>query len=372
MLRKIRWAALAGVGVASTFLLTACHPGSSLALVGSDTTFDVMGPLASQYNGNSSANPEGNNVFNVPPTIGTGSYTVEGDSQCGSVTYNSSNPPPNGSSAGISALVTDTGGGCVDAARSSRGRSSTDASTLQFFAFAKDAVSWAAFRNIACPGGDVAPTGCAPSNLSQDQLKGIYLCDQPGGLPRFTNWSQVGGDNEPIVRYLPQTGSGTLSFFETKILGLVSSQQGVLDDTACAVRPKRVQENSGVAVTDADRSKAILPYSYAQFTAQGNGTVPNLRDGVVLGNINGVAPTFTTISNNTFLGVRFVYNVAKTTSPSYTDVIDFIGVAPGNVGYVCSEAAVSTISQYGFVNLALASSGSGLPNSRCRKDPAPL
>jgi len=358
----------AGVAALVTFL-TACHPGKSIAGAGSDTTSDVMTDLVALYNGSSAA--AGDLAFNILPT---GTTTVEGDNDCGTRTYDASNPPPNGSSAGISALVADTQG-CIDFARSSRGRSSSDPASLDFYAFGRDAVTWARFPN-ACPGGDAAPAGCAPANLSQNQLKGIYLCDNPGGLPDFTNWAQVGGDNEPITRYLPQAGSGTLSFFETRILGLTSAQQGVLDDTACATPPIRVQENSGQAVASTQRPRAIVPYSYAQHTAQSNGSVPDLRAGAQLGSINTVAPTAVTIGNGTFLGVRYVYNVTKTGSPAFDRTLRFVGVeteANGGNGFICSNNpnVQASISQNGFVPLPLAPAGAGLPNSRCRKNPPP-
>lgn len=363
-------------GVVAAITLSACHAGDSIAGAGSDTTRDVMGALVSLYNGAGEETTGGDLAFNVPEKLtGDDTFTVEGDSKpCGEVVYSASNPPPNGSSAGINALLNDTQG-CIDFARSSRGRGSEPAK-MEFYAFARDAVTWARFPN-ACPGGDVAPAGCAPINLTQTQLKGIYICDQPGGLPKFTNWAQVGGDNEPIRRYLPQTGSGTLSFFETRILGLSSSQQGIADDTACTTRPTRVQENDGSAIGTGNRAFSIVPYSFAQWTAQANGVVTDVRAGALLGRINNVAPTTTTITNGTFLGVRYVYNVAKTDSPSYARAVNFMGVrtaADGGNGFLCSNNAdvQAAIAEYGFVPLTLASAGSGLPTSRCRKNPAPL
>jgi phosphate transport system substrate-binding protein len=356
--------------VAGATALTGCESGDSINGVGSDTTFDVVKALTADYN--ASGNTGGDKAYATPPT---GSSTVPGDSHCGKITYDAGNPPPNGSSAGINALVADTEG-CVDYARSSRGRGSSDPSSLEFYAFARDAVSWAHFGS-ACPGGDAGPAGCAPANLTTAQLKGIFVCDQPGGLPKFTNWAQVGGDNEPIRRYLPQVGSGTLSFFETRILGLSSAQQGVVDDTGCSSRPTRAQENAGNQVADGDKAKAILPYSFAQYRAQTTGAVPDIRGGAVIGNINGVAPTNTTISNGSFLGVRYVYNVVKTSSPSYVRAMNFVGVAPtsaGGNGFLCANngGVQDAISHFGFVPLSLAPAGPGLPSSRCRKNPPPL
>lgn len=371
--------AVVGLGLATTSLITGCQPqGRAVAGVGSDTTFDVINQLAASYNTNDDES-QGDDVFNVPPTLsGSETYSVPADENCGQQNFNSGDrKPPNGSSAGISALVADGNNACIDFARSSRDRSSSDPSNLEFFAFARDAVSFAAFRNAGCPGGDAAPVGCAPSNLSQAQLRGIYLCDVStgfGNVPRFTNWNQVGGDNEPIARYLPQTGSGTLSFFETSVLGLTRDQQGVLDDTQCAIRPRRVQENAGDAIASGDRDNAIVPYSYAQFTAQRGGAVPDRRSGIATGSINGVAPNPTTIGNNTFIGTRFVYNVVNSASRSSDRARNFVGVRREGNGFLCEDARdrQDIIARFGFVPLSFAPAGSGLPSSRCRLNPAPL
>jgi phosphate transport system substrate-binding protein len=357
--------AIAGVGLA------ACGGGpNTLALAGSDTTFDAMNAISNSFN----AGPSADTASNIPPTLASGqTFNVPSDKRCPTKTYdgNGTNPPPNGSTAGINALNADTTG-CIDIARSSRDRRDTDPANLEFYAFARDAVSWAHYPN-ACQGGDTGPAGCAPSNLTQDQLKGIYLCTEPGGVPLFTNWNQVGGDNATINRYLPQLGSGTLSFFETKVLGLSSSQQGVLDDSACATKPLRVQENTGTAIVPL-KSRAIVPYSFAQWTSQANGAVTDVRGGILIGQINGVSASATTIANDTFLGVRYVNNVVKTGSPSYAAAIQFVGVNAGGNGFLCTDDSTknNTLTHYGFVLNPLAPAGAGLPNSRCRKNPAPL
>ena len=128
---------------------------------------------------------------------------------------------------------------------------------------------------------------------------------------------------------------------------------------------------------DANRPTAILPYSFAQYRAQAAGTVTDIRGGALIGSISGVAPTVTTVSNGTFLGVRYVYNVLDNTGPSYAKAMNFVGVASsdnGGNGYLCANntAVQDTISAYGFVPLSLAPAGPGLPSSRCRKNPPPL
>ena len=342
---------------------------------GSNTTYNVMGAITHDYNVNATVNPDPDIAKNPPPVLASGqTYHIGGDTHCGPFDYNAGNPPPNGSSNGINALVADSGG-CVDYARSSRGKSPSDPSSLNFYAYARDAVTWVKFSNVACPGSDVAPAGCAPKTLTQDQIKGIYLCTEGGNTPLYTDWSQVGGDAGAIHRYLPQAGSGTLSFFETKILGLSSAQQGVLDDSQCTVHPTRIEENEATSIASADHPFAISTYSFADWKAQRNAVVPDLRNGANLGWINGVKPTAATVTDGTFLGIRYVYNVAKNTSPSINAVLDLIGVTATGNGYLCdpnNATAKSEITKYGFVPLASAPAGTGLPNSACRKNPTPL
>lgn len=368
MHKLFRLAALGVAAVAMPMLLAGCGPTpQSLALVGSDTTVGVMGNLANFYNthtGSNQPNANSDTVTNVLPVLASGqSQAVPGDNQCGAFSYsNPGNLPPNGSSAGISALTGDGTNCNVDMARSSRGRSGTDPSTIDFYAYAIDAVSWAHYSG-----------GNAPSNLTQAQLQGIYLCTN-GGNPTITNWNQVGGANGAIVRYLPQTGSGTLSFFETKILGLSSAQQGVLDDSSCNVHPIRIEENSGNQVAAGDKPNAILPYSFANWTAQSNGISPDIRGGAVLGSINGVAPSTTTISNGTFFGRRYVYNVIKQSDKSLAAAINFAGVDSTHNGWMCNgnSQVGFTLLAFGFTPLPMAPAGPGLPNSSCRKNPTPL
>jgi phosphate transport system substrate-binding protein len=353
--------------------LASCTPSPTVInMVGSDTTQDLMAAIATAYNG-SQASTDNAKVFAPPAVLASGgSFAVQGDGKCAAFNY--TNPgalPPNGSSAGISALVNDaspsgTDAGCVDVARSSRGRSASDPSSIEFYAFAKDAVSWARFTG-----------GSAPATLTQAQLQGIFLCTSAGN-PTITNWNQVGGANAPIIRYLPQTGSGTLSFFETRILGLTSAQQGVLDGTSCNTAPIRVEENHGNQVVSGNRPNAILPYSYAQWTAQKNAVVPDDRAGALLGSIGGVAPSPTTVNNGTFLGRRWVYNVLKNTgtnsSYSYSTALKVVGVTASTNGFLCKDnsSVQSIVTQYGFIQNPLGAAGPGLPNSRCRKDPTPL
>jgi ABC-type phosphate transport system substrate-binding protein len=373
-----RFGLVAGALGMSTLMLASCGgpPKQIINLVGSDTIQDVMGAIANNYNASSQSTADNATVHNSL-AVNAGVTTVPGDNVCASFTYDATvlppgspapNQAPNGSGAGITALQNQArGNGCTDVARSSRGpNGTTDNPNDQFFAFAKDAVTWSGFTG-----------GNQPANLTQAQLQGIYECTNAGD-PTITNWNQVGGGNGTIVRYLPQKGSGTLSFFETKVLGLTSAQQGVIDDSSCNTAPVRIEENHGNEVAGGDQANAVFPYSFAVWTAQHNGVVTDARGGAILKSINGVAPSATTINAtvNPFLGRRWVYNVLAPTlnSAQYSTSIKIVGVTASRVGWVCLDNTTiqNTISQYGFVTNPLGTTGTGLPSSHCRLNPTPL
>ncbi len=310
-----------------------------VAAVGSDTIADVTTAVFAAAN-SSAANTDPDNYVNVPPVLaGNQSFSVPSDVYDGGTTYNVSNPPPNGSSAGKTALANAAaaGSGSVDLARSSSPRSASDPSTFQYYAFAKDGVSWAASSTGAGAG----------VTLTLDQLRGIYS----GAI---TNWNQVGGTNTPIAVYLPQAGSGTLSFFTNTVLGF--------DPTTKPVTIKRFQENEGNTIQAGDQSSAIAPYSVAQWVAQGNGVVSDKRAGFFEGTLTGAgsdgapvsgsAPNYAPAFADGFLGARFVYYVLDTRSPSHDAALNAVGFDSSGPSPLCNGSLAGTLSQYGFKPLA--------------------
>jgi ABC-type phosphate transport system substrate-binding protein len=296
-------------------------PVAELVGVGSDTTQDVIGALGDAYNDDIVANPTGDSVVNITATGGP--HTAPGDLTCTEGVSYEANTQPNGSSGGITALSeTDPLESCLDFARSSRSRRSTDPSFLSFHAFAKDAVTWASFSG-----------GNAPADLTQQQLQLIYTC-------QVSDWSQVGGSPGTIVRYLPPSTSGTRSFFSTGVLG------GVTIPATCPVTI--VGENDGTQVAATDRPNAVLPYSVANWNAQANGASTDVRGGTVLGSIAGVAPTTANIADASFPAIRHVYNVMRTD----TLPIEQLKLTQlfGPAGYLCTSAsAQEIITTFGFV-----------------------
>ena len=106
---------------------------------------------------------------------------------------------PDGSSAGITALTTTnpttSGHPCIDFARSSRARGTTDPpfakNGIAFVTLAGDAVTYA-----TQPAANGSPSN-APANLTTAQLTSIYNC-------KVTNWSQVGGKSGTIKAFIPR------------------------------------------------------------------------------------------------------------------------------------------------------------------------
>lgn len=360
---------------------------NSLGEAGSDTSYWMMSQISPAYNVNTIKNTDGDYVTQIPPLnvapFPAGTF-VPADDIAPSVLWDSSvagqpPTPPDGSSAGITALDNDTLGN-IDFARSSRGPNAGETSTKHFWAYALGALDYVTFPGTHAPA----------AGLTQQQLINIYTCNASGpnvGLPIIGNWSLVPGNTGAgvIVKYRPQIGSGTNSYFISKLLN------GNQVDANCNASHLSVslQEHDARGVTIASRPNAIYAFDFSRWTAQGNGFEANLRNGAVLGKLgtttsNRLAPSLTTVntSPSRFLGTRYIFNVVRTAShpAAYTnqlnDVEKLIGVrttANGGPGTLCGNALRPTIILSGFVPLTLAGSGGvGLPQSYCRLNPPTL
>ena len=368
---------------------------NSLGEAGSDTTFWMMNLISPQYNVNVTKNTSGPDyVTQIPPLnnapFPAGTYDP-GDDVAGPFTWTSTTPglpsdltpgntPPNGSSAGITALNNDTAG-LIDFARSSRGPNAgetTGTSGKRFWAYALGAVDYVTFAGTHAPS----------AGLTQQQLINIYTCNASGvniGKPIISNWSQVGGTAGVIVKYIPQAGSGTRSFFQSKLLN-----NNVIDAN-CDVShmSTSLEEHDARGVTTISKPNAIYAFDWARWTAEGTGIEANLRNASAVGKLgtttsNRILPSATTVNTtpSRFLGTRYVFNVVRVDShpAGYTnqlkDVENLIGVrstANGGAGFICSNAAAAAIKLAGFVPLTLAGSGGvGLPQSYCRLNPPAL
>jgi ABC-type phosphate transport system substrate-binding protein len=342
------------VGLTNTASATLTH--YNLNSLGSDVTFCVSNAIDNAYNTKVAAKT-GNKVYDTPPYLAQNvgcqttpaTYTVPADSRHAAITYNSSNPPPNGSTSGIQAFITDNGAGNIAFARSTNGRKSTYPANLEFWAYALDAMSWVHFT----PGSN------APNNLTATQIHGILNCT-------YTNWNQVGGRSGLIKRYYPAIGSGTATFFSL----LFNGGSNPVSTSTCPIT--FVPQNDATQVAAADRTNAFLPYSFANFYSQTHqtGGEANLAAGTFIGQINGVGPSTNTLKESaafinisgdactsapvagTFCATRYVYNVTwqMLPAPYYAAVIDLIGVpisgTPGANSVCAPVTPGSTSSRY--------------------------
>ena len=338
-----------------------------LAIVGSDTTFNFMNAYSTVFNSNTTLNKDHDKLLNIAAKP-TGDQTIPAEGKCtADRTYGLGHLPPDGSGAGRKALygtdgnpenTNNTATGCLDIARSSGARdSAADPATAQFFAYAKDAVSYTYF-------------GPGPANLSQSDLQSIYTCG-------VTDWGQIAGSGKTgtIQRYLPQIGSGTRDFFLKTVLGGVS----VAPSSVACPLDETVQENTGTDIPTAKRGNSIEPYSAGQWVQQnvaggtGDKTANNkigAINGVKAVNGNGATakPATTAILDGTFLGNRFLFNVLDTRIPSYSQALRAVGVDNTGASLLCSGSQAQLIRNAGFVPLPGAATGGGISRiSSCRK-----
>ncbi len=284
----------------------------ALSGVGSDTIQGVMDAMS--------------NTVSIGGTLQIGSYDATGSANITTknpaVTANCTIPRPNGSGAGINALLASlqpgaTDAGCLDFARSSKAPSGTTSPHLTYVPMALDAVTYAITANSTIP-----------RQLTLSQLQQIYQC----------NPAYVGtGPNYSITVYLPQAGSGTRAFWESA-MGITDAQV-TAGDFPCITDTKNgqpVEEHDG-RVLD---SNSIAPFSIAQYNAQSEGVIPDIRGQAILGQIDGNNPD---VLNANFGIKREVYNVIPSSD---------VGVAPWSTVFVGSNSLICQQSQlintYGF------------------------
>ena len=280
--------------------------------------------------------------------------------------------------------------GVVQFARSSSGPGAGDTRTsgvLAYVPFAKDAVTVAVSPTTKIP---ALTFGTSSVNTSfggvtgkvEPTLYALYTCkatqviEPASGAPFLANANYVvraTDDATPLNIYIPQSGSGTRSFWiakfnvtETDITNRASNAS-CLDATinGGARAGEAVQEHSGVPVGSDDY--AVVPHSIPTYVAQNNRItgVTSRITGAVLHPIGGIDPTngtgtskvmnptYLTSSKTSMLG-RLMYNIVPSRTlddPSSTEHAVFAG----QTSLICEETA--TISRYGY-GLLTATSGS--------------
>ncbi len=370
--RGIRLAAVTGaLAVATLGLAVPAHAGPAvdgqptiLVGSGSDTTISVMQKLDAAYSGApgcqtiatpGNPQPYDNNCIAPAPA---GSINPDHD------TVNQRYPI--GSGSGINQLCQQglANVATADFARSSRGPSGSDCEGLQFSAFARDGISWFHFTQsggVNTPSHDV-------SNLTQDQIRKIFVTGE------INNWSQVGGDNAPIVIYAAQAGSGTRSTFD----GLIGGSSSIQIPSANQATRIITENNAQPIVTNGDAANAIFYESFGRYSQQlaGNST-ETAGTADALGQIDGITASAATIGSSTFPYGRSLYNVLRYPSEAtkrYLDPVDgFLcrtdigSVKDANTGHLLRSEIEAAITSEGFVPLPQGTVGGGRTGqSYCR------
>lgn len=118
--------------------------------------------------------------------------------------------------------------------------------------------------------------------LTIDEVKAIYSGE-------ITNWSEVGGNDEPIIPYVRPTGSGS----QTAMLDLVMNGEDTIDPQKTVVE----MEMGGLidAIAGYNNKTNAIGYSYFYYV---NTMYKN--DDVKMIKINGVEPSIDTIKSNTY------------------------------------------------------------------------
>jgi ABC-type phosphate transport system substrate-binding protein len=366
----------AGQSGTSTVTVESAPAPAEVTGVGSDTIQSVMDQFSADYNGTHSSGHLWSWDATNPITRAIGdSITVK--QGCTAIAR------PNGSSAGITALEssngTTSGHPCIDFARSSRARG-TDPNTVTFVTLAGDAVTYA-----------TQPGSNAPGNLTTADLQGIYNCT-------ITDWSQIPGSTTsgPIAAFIPQSGSGTRSFFLSAI-GLTAPGSCVSTSAtvggAAGANANTLEENEGVAPSlngasgsGVTKANVIFPFSVGKYLAEryhsakcfntsctanssGFQCTPkgsqnlfgcNNHGTMVPNQINGTNPTTpwpltsTTTKatiNPTFTSAfqRFLYEVVVSPQPS---IPSYLQPYFSSTGYVCTNStAKKDLTNYGFLVL---------------------
>lgn len=359
-----------GLGLAALVLSASIVPAhadpapgtfGTLAGLGSDTTQDVMNGLAASVGGNVLASYDASGATTTVVT------------KAGSAAL----PRANGSSAGRDLLRVAIGqvesaaipvsgapsptvttadvANLVQFARSSSGAgSAADAEgVLTYIPFGVDAVTYA-----------VAPGSAIPANLTKAELTSIFkgeitkVAVTAGGVSRLLVGAEAPAAGETVVNittFIPQAGSGTRSYWLGQ-MGITESD--IAAGTYANLRAADyagagVQEHKGAALvsgTDEQDRGAIVPFSIAQWVAQGNGKSTDHRAGALLGGVAGQVAT-TGAAGSYALNpaynayTRQVYNIvpsALADDPTSQIAKTFVGEG----SLVCKDAA--TIAAYGF------------------------
>ncbi|WP_448062565.1 substrate-binding domain-containing protein [Cellulomonas hominis] len=328
---RSKGAALAAALLAGTILVAAATQASAdpspqsrdIVGVGSDTSQDALNYIADGYLNGASVIPG----YNAAANARLASYnaiTINGVTHDNIVLRGGKAPVqrPNGSGEGKTALRTNAD---VTFARSSSTLNSTEIGAgLVQVPFAVDGLKLAVS----------AVSTHAPATITPAQMVGIYQ-------GTITSWSQIDASKSgTIVPLVPQSGSGTLSFFTAQL-------------TAA---------NGGTAVTLGANVKTMQEHDETVFSPSNSTVIPGTATtyGSVSADIVAPFSTGRASLNPTLVKVeggfsarRALYNVVRSAD---TSTGWFTALFSAN-GYICSSGAQGAIAAAGFDQLAIADDG---------------
>jgi hypothetical protein len=329
--------AIAGFGVSTA--ANADPVSDGYVVVGSDTLQDAVGALANGFkNGTSTVRTSGLGKYvsswdAFAPGIAGGIGTVQ--TKPAGPTF----PRPSGSGNGKSALVASYTGnswnisttalyvnaglagtyniaGQVDAARTSSEGTPNPTGTYSYLPFGQDAVTFA----LKAGAGVSAASISYASSLTTAQLKAIYESGTNTTVP---------SSSDVIVPRLPQTGSGTRTFWLSAI-GV--STPGAAANPSGTTLP----ENNGAVLNPGAGEIQIIPFSAASYIAQANGAAAaNTTAGITLGSPNGNAAVTGTAPNLSGVGSFYNSSYGRTT---YI-IVPWARITPGEANYDAGLAA---------------------------------
>jgi len=346
--------------------------------VGSDTIQNVMDQFSHDFNkGLPASSPHLYSWDATNPNTGViGDTIVIKGTSADRTTC--AQPRPDGSSAGITALESSnpqiSGHPCIDFARSSRARASTDPSTISFVNLAGDAVGYATEKSSTGAASNV------PANLTTAELASIYEC-------KVTNWNQLpGGKSGKPVVLIPQTSSGTRSFFLSAI-GVAAPGSCANDLPTTAFPGGTLEENEGVnAIFKKNPQNIIFPFSIGKWLAEAEHSAKCLNSsctpnssGVVctpksgqnlfgcnthgklnLNTVNSTNPTTpfpptkAAIINSGFSPTfqRLLFEVVPNPNSTGFGIPTYLQPLFGPTGFTCTNSAAKTdLKHYGFLVL---------------------
>ena len=166
------------------------------------------------------------------------------------------------------------------------------------------------------------------SQLTLKQISDIYS-------GKFTNWSEVGGEDRPIVRLSRETNSGTHVYFLETVLRLGSSDDKTLFSTDTLLLPS----SEGI-IAEVRQNPNAIGYD-------GLGYVPHDLKMIAIAETEGgayVLPSIPTVNDKTYPIARDLY--------MYTDG-EPTGIVEDYLNWILGTEAQEIVAELGFVPAAL-------------------